>query len=869
MKIKRELLSFGVCLTLSACGLILMPSSIQAAVEARLMPHDEYVAQYRALGAQSKHAKREELLKAFLREAEEYIAAHPNGPEIAQAKLNKALAIGLYGLRKDDESDRLLAEIVSDHPESPLVPEAMHQRAWLRNFAFGRARLKEGREIALELVERFPNSKKAPLALVRASHSFWVDVKDADTATKLYTRVLEDYPGTAAELEARRDLINIAIDKGAFESAQEQIDAFLGRRRQSPDMVPAETWARFLCWDVGPACLRIEDWERAEQVFQAVIEDYPGQESELRARAELIRLAISVGDEASALAQIKASFDRRRQSPNMVTAETWAWFLSADVGPACVRIEDWGRAEQAFQAVIEDYPGQESELRARAELIHLAIRIGNEASALAQIDDFLERYKTIPEGVPPIAWAHLFTRNLADACRKRQAWDRAEQCHRTVLRVLPDGEAAREAWLALAWVCGAGFGGERFEERASILLDVVKRDPAAPDAPSILMDAASCYEWNIQDKAKARELYERIIEAYPDTRQELDARVHLVLMTLYCGDVETANERIRAFDRLLKEEPDEGHVRKGKLILAKALNSFYGNNPSRTTFRGRAIKRFLAIADAYPGSEEAAEALYELACHYARTRDRDVEQATHYVLRLLRDHPQQNRKRYARAVTEIMQNRELLLAPLEGEMLQKAHKLLERYSHFACHESHRFFMKADSLHGAKWLEKQVRKIIKHAEEQDNEALVKDALLFMSESYLRKRRPEEALRRLTELDRLSGPLGRQDELRALETRAFSYVLCGKPIKAIPVLEQLVARTPEPANVKGEELRTKAYYEYWQAVARFDQGRYAASASLFERLRRRYPSTSWAGKAAQYVGYLLPLLGNERASLDARG
>jgi TolA-binding protein len=262
-----------------------------------LTPHADYIAQYRALSGADKLEERQELQNEFLAEAEEYIAAHPNGPEIVQAKLNRALAIGLYGECRDAEAERAFAAITATYPDSPLMPEVMYYHSRLLVFAFHGERHEHKRALALKLSERFPDSAKAPYALSLAGHSYLVDAGDAEAATPLLKKVVEQYPGTGAELDSRRDLIRIAVDAGDTASARRQVHAFLERFHEARDIVPPASWIWRLTVEIPELCMGICDWEHATACFEAVLEAWPEndeiEKTHLRFARALFRAALA------------------------------------------------------------------------------------------------------------------------------------------------------------------------------------------------------------------------------------------------------------------------------------------------------------------------------------------------------------------------------------------------------------------------------------------------------------------------------------------------------------------------------------------------------------------------------------------------
>jgi hypothetical protein len=131
-------------------------------------------------------------------------------------------------------------------------------------------------------------------------------------------------------------------------------------------------------------------------------------------------------------------------------------------------------------------------------------------------------------------------------------------------------------------------------------------------------------------------------------------------------------------------------------------------------------------------------------------------------------------------------------------------------------------------------------------------------LFLAESYLRQRQPDRALRRLAELTQGGTALSSEDWRRIREARAFCHVLEGKPATAIIDLDEIMDSLPDPQAAEPDQPRTEACYEYWRAVTRFEQRRYADSASLFSELTQRHPDTEWAQRAARYLDFLSPLL-----------
>jgi tetratricopeptide (TPR) repeat protein len=313
----------AAALTVAICMTLL--SAVEAfPAEPALTPHREFAVEYCRLSDLNKLEEREKLSAAFIAEAEAYITEHPVGPEIVQAKLNKALAVGLYGPGDDALSDALLSEIRSAYPESELMPEVMYQQGVLLMYTFEAKNAEEARVILLQLVEQFPTSSRAPTALRLGAQMTWWDANDPEEAILLFKRLLKDYPGSDAEVEARVNLISLLAESGDAAATREHVEVLLERLANARELAPPDAWYWYLMSPVPEACRRIHDRERLVKVLSAAADAYPDTDCALQAWDELIDLAISKGDRESALEQINEFTERYRTVPEGATPRIWA-----------------------------------------------------------------------------------------------------------------------------------------------------------------------------------------------------------------------------------------------------------------------------------------------------------------------------------------------------------------------------------------------------------------------------------------------------------------------------------------------------------------------------------------------------------------
>jgi len=563
-------------------------------------------------------------------------------------------------------------------------------------------------------------------------------------------------------------------------------------------------------------------------------------------------------DTAAARAQIDTILERFEQTRHTAPPRMWQWLLTGSVVDACVAIGDRERAAEVLNAVIKAYPDTEAGLEARAGLIYLAIRSGDKASALRLIDDLITRYKVVPDGVDPVAWARQLSGALADACTRIEAWDRAEECYTTVLKVFPDGDIARESLFGLARLYDVGFEGRRLNEQAAILLRIAEQYAQAPDGRRALLEAARCFEWRLKDKAAAETLYKRLTAEYAGTTEAFQATGRLIAMPLHAGNLATAEQMLRAFDETLAEHTDRAQAAQADLIVTRELYRCLWNYPSRTELRERMLGRFSSLAEEYLGTPAAVEALFDLASHYATPEYFDAEKATAYALRFLDEGRGTNAERYAGLVGRIMQDHQLLLQELAAELPERARDLMKRFQPPATRERREFLLGVESSYGSAFVDRMLAKVTAFAREHGDQDLLKEAIVLWAEVSVCRDRPDKALGCLASLAASDLALSPEQQRRVQECRACCYILRQEHVHAVPVLEKLAHSAADAESSAEGNYRPKAHYDYWRAVAAFHLGQYAASKEQFEALASLGAGDRHAERATSYVRHIEHLL-----------
>ncbi len=121
-------------------------------------------------------------------------------------------------LKQDKVPEAVIAfeEIVNDHSDSELAPEALSQLAGLyQNKLIKSISEKENLEKAIELFKKlyqeYPKSSFAPSGLFMAGFINANELNNYDEATKLYKQFLEEYPNDELAASAQAELDNMGL----------------------------------------------------------------------------------------------------------------------------------------------------------------------------------------------------------------------------------------------------------------------------------------------------------------------------------------------------------------------------------------------------------------------------------------------------------------------------------------------------------------------------------------------------------------------------------------------------------------------------------------------------------------------------------
>ncbi len=121
-------------------------------------------------------------------------------------------------LKQDKIPEAVMAfeELIGDHSDSELAPEALSQLAGLyQNKLIKSISEKENLEKAIELFKKlyqeYPKSSFAPSGLFMAGFINANELNNYDEATRLYKQFLQDYPDDELAASAQAELDNMGL----------------------------------------------------------------------------------------------------------------------------------------------------------------------------------------------------------------------------------------------------------------------------------------------------------------------------------------------------------------------------------------------------------------------------------------------------------------------------------------------------------------------------------------------------------------------------------------------------------------------------------------------------------------------------------
>ena len=321
-------------------------------------------------------------------------------------------------------------------------------------------------------------------------------------------RIADGYRAQGMEEEARR----------AYESAREYY------RRLIAD-APGSPTARAALGEIAETYVRQERWVEAADTYTE-LDTLFGDEA---SRSQIwLTLADILGERL-------ASEDLARDYYGRVESDYGDEIPGATASIAIARYDiEAGRhaeARERLERVLEEFGDEERIAATASYLLALSHELGGEWDSAAA------RYQSLARDFPATMYGLRAPLHVADRYERvgevggaRSALSRAVEHYRVVIR---DYTGTPAELAASAYLIDALIRLERWRDAAGELLAVVERHPSTDASPGMLVQAGMIYELELDEANRARALYQRVIDEYPESNRAADA----------CGRLEALPER--------------------------------------------------------------------------------------------------------------------------------------------------------------------------------------------------------------------------------------------------------------------------------------------------------------------------------------
>jgi len=397
-------------------------------------------------------------------------------------------------------------------------------------------------------------------------------IADYENALQIYQAVVSAYPGSNYALEAQKDIVILYIawreQSQADEAYQNLLTSFIQK-----DLVSAA-----VC-EIGHFYRYCGKYQKAIQLYQNVLTLWPDQPQAMWAQWSLAMVAIELGDQPAAQAEIDKLVANFSANEHIATA----------LCDAAARYRGRGQNDQAnrlYQYVLDNaqnWEGTSQAMWSKAAVAIANIELGNSAAAdnaVAVLIGNFPDHEHIADALCQAA--HHF--------KDTSKYARAKQLYQYILNNFPDSDYAMWAQAGLA-VSNISLGSE---EQAQAAVDKLIDDFAHHShIANGLYDVAAHYRW-LGEYQKAIWLCQYVLDHWPNSQRAIWARMDLARSYIGLGDETSAHAQVSGLTADFADHPDLPEVLfwVGEQYHAMALQL---ENDGQTADSGQCLQKAVAV----------------------------------------------------------------------------------------------------------------------------------------------------------------------------------------------------------------------------------------------------------------------------------
>jgi tetratricopeptide (TPR) repeat protein len=289
------------------------------------------------------------------------------------------------------EAEKIYRQIVTDYPGSDYAFAAQKNLAFLY-IAWDRQ--PQADAAYQQLLANFSGHKDIAQAVHDIAYRYRCANKQ-DKANKIDQYVVETWSQSDCAVLAQMDIAKSYVSLGEMEGAEAAVKKLL------TDFSGNALIARAV-HDVAQQYRGTQKYEKANQLYQYVVDNWPKSEHALWAQADLIKSYLALGDDTSANTAVDRLLTNFNDNP-LIARAVW------DTGQFYRELKKYEMANKLYQHVVKTSPESEHALWAQADLIKSYLALGDDPNAEAAVNKLLADFswsKDIARAIHDTAWEY-------------------------------------------------------------------------------------------------------------------------------------------------------------------------------------------------------------------------------------------------------------------------------------------------------------------------------------------------------------------------------------------------------------------------------------------------------------------------------
>jgi len=261
--------------------------------------------------------------------------------------------------------------------------------------------------------------------------------------------------------------------------------------------------------EIGDAYREAENYEKAREIYEYIVNTWPGAEHAVDSMRGVVRTSILLGDDGYIDTSVTRLLSDFGDNPEI--AETLD-HLADDFRES----RRYAKARELYQYAVDHWPGAEHAVESLGGVIRTSILAGDDANAEEATALLLERYS----GDKRLA---KVVDEVADEYRKAKRYEKARGLYRYAIGRWPAAESAMDSERA-AVLCSISLDDE--PNAVGGIERLVADHNESESLPKLLHELARQYERQ-KKRQRARDVYESIVRKHPNSPAAEGARLDM------------------------------------------------------------------------------------------------------------------------------------------------------------------------------------------------------------------------------------------------------------------------------------------------------------------------------------------------------